>query len=119
MSRCEFDMLSNATLWRKQYRKDSMDRLLRKSAEQEYRIILNDSWTVHSANEQRKYRYEFSDLEGIAFGIKTPLEKKLQIVDVIRNKCNAQQRNHFNFYQATYTPQTSSIKLVPIPISLI
>lgn len=123
MSRCEFDMLSNETLWQKQYRKNSMDRLLRKSAawsaEQEYRIILDDSWTVHSTNEQRKYYYEFSDLEGIAFGIKTPLEKKLQIIDIIRNKCNAQQRNHFNFYQATYTPQTSSIKLIPIPISLI
>ena len=70
------------------------------SYEKEYRLILNNKSILEK--EDRKYRYDFKYLNGIIFGIKTPLSKKLKIIEIIKELCKKHNRNidTFNFYQA-------------------
>lgn len=56
-------------------------------------------------------KYEFNDLEGIVFGIKTPLEAKLKIINIIEEKCKKTNRQDFAFYQAQYSASTGGIKV--------
>lgn len=112
------EIQSNADIWRESYNKNSMDRLLRKSKaweeEQEYRIILDDSWYPHKDDNQRMFQYDFNDLDGIIFGINTPLEQKLEIINIITDKCVAEKRKQFTFYQATYDSEKNYIVYKPV-----
>jgi hypothetical protein len=54
--------------------------------------------------------YEFKQLEGIIFGIKTPIEKKIEICKIIEEKCRAANRTDFKFYQAYYAQEKGSIE---------
>lgn len=111
------EIFEDVDRWREEYHTLNTCRLLRKSvawkAEEEYRIVLDDSWENH--RESRKFLYRFEDLDGIVFGIKTPTEHKLKIIDVIRRKCAEVGRESFNFYQAAYDAQSSQIELDAIP----
>ena len=104
--------------WREEYHANNKRRFLRKSAaweaENEYRIILDDFWENHQ--NSRKFSYKFEDLDGIIFGIKTPTDQKLSIIDAVRKKCEKTGRELFNFYQASYNSKTSQIEIEPIPL---
>ena len=104
--------------WREEYHANNKRRFLRKSAaweaENEYRIILDDFWENHQ--NSRKFSYKFEDMDGIIFGIKTPTDQKLSIIDAVRKKCEKTGRELFNFYQASYNSKTSKIEIEPIPL---
>lgn len=104
--------------WREEYHANNKRRFLRKSAawaaEEEYRIIVDDSWESHQ--KSRSFSYNFEDLDGIIFGIKTPTEQKLSIIDAVRKKCEETGRESFNFYQASYNSKTSQIEMESIPL---
>ncbi|KAA0982634.1 DUF2971 domain-containing protein [Pseudomonas sp. ANT_J12] len=77
-------------------------------AEQEYRIILKSHIDL-SAPKDRLLKYKFKNLDGLIFGIKTPLKDKLRAIDIIKDHCRNAERKSFNFYQAYYDPETKTI----------
>jgi len=58
----------------------------------------------------RTLKYEFQSLEGVIFGMKTSDEDKLQIASVIEQKCRAERRTDFMFYQARFSPESGTIE---------
>ena len=73
------------------------------STEHEYRLTLEGGF-FHDISEiaLRKATYDFSVLEGIVFGIKTPASAKAEIIRIIHAKCVNAQRKNFRFYQARF-----------------
>lgn len=86
--------------------------------EKEYRAILYPSAFDISNADSRKCKYDFNCLNGIIFGIKTPADDKLRIINIIRSLCIKHQRKEFNFYQARYNPSTNKISHHIIDISI-
>ena len=70
--------------------------------EQEYRIVINDYMGVIRKPEDQRLYYDFHDLSGIIFGLRTPNTKKTQIIKIIQKKCRETCRADFHFYQAVY-----------------
>ena len=77
-------------------------------AEQEYRILLKSHINL-SAVKDRLLKYRFKNLDGLIFGIKTPLKDRLKAIRIIKGHCENAKRKTFNFYQAFYDPETKSI----------
>ena len=113
------EVFSDEEKWLANHLRSNEERFLRKSKaweeEREYRIVLDDFWYIHSQNEQRLFRYDFNDLEGIIFGIKTPLEEKLKIIEIVKEKCIETKREPVTFYQAVYDAEKNLINYRPIP----
>lgn len=80
------------------------------SYEKEYRLLLNNMFRQFDTFENRKVVYDFKDLEGIIFGIKTSLENKAKIVKIIKAKCEEHGRNDFLFYQAYFSKESGKIE---------
>jgi hypothetical protein len=85
--------------------------------EDEHRLVLTSSLELFPDENDRKFVYKFSDLEGIIFGISTPLEAKERIINIIREKCKKEGRTEFAFSQATFVPHAG--KIVNQPLELI
>lgn len=75
--------------------------------EQEYRLILD---IIFPFKKDQIVKYDFSYLDGIIFGIRTPLKEKSKIIDIIKQKCKKENRSNFNFYQAYYNITTQTIE---------
>jgi len=107
-------IFGNEEQWREKYWKGFYRVITTKledwNKEKEYRLILSSSLSDFSAPEDRKLKYDFADLKGIVFGIKTPLEDKIKVMKVIDAKCQASGRKDFKFYQAEYSPRSGDIE---------
>lgn len=84
------------------------------SHEKEFRLVITNEWYDHEAD--RKYTYDFNDLDGIIFGIRTSTTEKLKIINIIKEKCKKYNRNSFNFFQAEFDAVTKSIRAIPLSI---
>jgi hypothetical protein len=120
VSECAGAVFSSEEQWRKQYW-DSFSRHVNAKLndwrhEDEYRLILTSALDLFSDAKDRKLTYRFSDLEGIVFGIRTRLEDKEQIINIIRAKCNEHGRKAFTFSQATYAPYSGRIEILPLDL---
>lgn len=106
--------------WRSEYFSNFLKALTTKLAdwkyEQEHRIVLHSDLADYENPEERKLRYDFNDLDGIIFGIKTPLEDKLEIIKVIETKCKEHARTDFKFYQAYYSRQLARIEYAELSL---
>ncbi|WP_141736477.1 DUF2971 domain-containing protein [Oligoflexus tunisiensis] len=71
--------------------------------ENESRLILSGVLDNEIEKADRLLKYDFNSLEGIIFGIKTSIEDKLKIIDIIDKKCSSEGRKDFKFYQASYS----------------
>jgi hypothetical protein len=78
--------------------------------EDEYRLMLTSGLGTFQEAKDRKLVYGFTNLEGIIFGIRTPLEDKVRIVNIIDRKCAEQGRRSFEFSQAIYNAQSGKIE---------
>lgn len=78
------------------------------NAEQEYRIVLKSQVNL-TETKDRLLKYRFRNLDGLIFGIKTPLASKLKAIGIIKKHCLDAERTNFNFYQAFYDPEKKSI----------
>jgi hypothetical protein len=120
-SECKKDMNDSMGNWRKSYWKKFEDSISTKSRdwkyENEYRLIINNSFFNYGNKDNRKLKYDFNDLDGIIFGIKTSSTDKLKIIEIIEKKCRLYGRNNFNFYQARYCKENGRIE--PIKLSLL
>lgn len=111
---------SNIESWRDEYHKNFLSNITRKSKdwkyENEYRLIYSSM--LHDCSEKsfRKFKYQFSDLDGLVFGINTPQAKKIEIIEIIKQKCYEHKRAKFNFYQAYFCHSTQSIKHMPLSL---
>lgn len=100
-------------------------RMLHKSScwnyENEYRCFPSN-WIVEFYGENeigQKYKYDFADLYGIIFGIRTSYEDKLKIINIVRDKCRKHKRNKFEFYQAYFDYDSDKIKKYKLDIKLL
>lgn len=87
------------------------------SRERECRIILTSNLFDLSEPQNRKLHYQFQSLKGIIFGIKTPSEDKLRIINRIEKLCHKYKRSEFSFYQARY--DDASRKIINDPLTKI
>lgn len=100
--------------WRKAYWQSFAEFTTRKledwSFEREYRLVLTSSVVDLTKPETRKATYRFEDLDGIVFGIRTPIEAKLAIARIVEEKCRATGRKDFKFFQAYYSRTKGAIE---------
>ena len=101
-------------LWRDLYWKKFFRDLTIKtrdwSYEKEWRLVLCSSLMDLSKTSNRTLSYKFEDLKGIIFGINMSDEDKMDIIDIILEKCRQMDRPLFEFYQAYYSEESSSIE---------
>lgn len=86
--------------------------------EKESRLVLHNMFQDYSQKNKRKLKYDFNDLEGIVFGIKTSLEDKVRMIEVISKKCKENNRTDFSFYQAYYLKESGKIENMKLDIEL-
>ncbi|MFW3426194.1 DUF2971 domain-containing protein [Aliarcobacter butzleri] len=108
------DFTQDEDKWRKNYWDTFYKNILIKTKdweyEKEYRLILSGLLDDEIKKENRILYYDFKHLKGLIFGIKTSLEDKLKIIDIIANKCKINNRNDFEFYQAYYCHKNKNIQ---------
>ncbi|KYK43852.1 hypothetical protein A1D31_37800 [Bradyrhizobium liaoningense] len=106
------DMFKDESAWRDRYWDTFNRSVTRKHGawqyEQEQRLILTGGDYLDPA--RRITHYQFRDLMGIIFGIKTPTESKIAISEIIEEKCRAAGRTDFKFFQAFYHREKGSIE---------
>lgn len=118
---CADEILSSSNeIWRSNYWSKFHHGITTKSRdwdyEKEYRLILSSSLIDFSDRKDRKLKYNFNDLDGIIFGIKTSLEHKLAIMEIIGKKCQTETRKDFNFYQASFSHDKGCITYAPMSL---
>jgi hypothetical protein len=97
---------SNEENWRKHYWDSITDIAKTKledwKHEQEFRLIIPDILGLKAKHPTAKF--EFSELAGLVFGLKTSTKDKLEIIRIIDEKCRQNNREKFIFKQITYDP---------------
>jgi len=71
--------------------------------EREQRLLLSSALDTYKEPGTRKLMYKFEDLETIIFGMRTRVEDKVKIKEIIDSKCKENNRNNFGFYQVNYS----------------
>jgi hypothetical protein len=111
---CAEDLLSNPSEWIQRHRQTHRDTITTKfrdwQHEREYRLVLDSHAASLDEIEHRKLKYKFEDLEGIIFGINTPIDVKLKVTRIIEKKCKENAREHFEFGQAWYSPFSGKVE---------
>ena len=80
--------------------------------EDEYRMVLNGVLEKEIDEENRTYKYDFADLDGIIFGMNASMDNKLKIMKVIEQKCANAGCKEFEFLQAVYSSGTNKFDVV-------
>ncbi len=119
-SSCCADVFDDEQSWYNRY----IDRFIESSSrktqdwahEKEYRLTLHSRMFDFSPPEKRKLGYEFSDLVGMVFGIKTSDDDKLAIMKVVFEKCKSADRTDFKFYQARFRQESRSFQLAELAL---
>lgn len=106
-SDCGKHLITDIEAWRKSYW-DSFESAYFKKLpewkhEREYRIIISSGLESFKEPKDRLLEYNFEDLEAIIFGMKTPKEERIKIIDIITDKCQKEGRGEFDFYEMTYS----------------
>ena len=84
--------------------------------EQESRLILGHGLIEFSGKKDRILTYKFESLKGIIFGIRTPDEDKLEIINIIEKKCRENNLTDFKFFQAYYSSDSGDIRKYEIQL---
>jgi hypothetical protein len=120
MSSYARDVYDNDDEWKKKYwaefLKVQTTKLEDWAYEEEYRLVLPPVITDLSEPSTRIFRYRFSDLKGIIFGINTSEKDKLAMIRVIHEKCKKESRKEFEFHQAYYAKATGRIEAAPLSV---
>ncbi|MBF6033056.1 DUF2971 domain-containing protein [Pseudomonas sp. P155] len=112
------DIFGNLRKWREHYQSSDKLSLTTKTrhwkSEQEYRLIYKPNFGSNLSNQDRKLKYDFNDLEGIIFGISTPLAEKHKLMKMIEQLCKNLRRDDFTFYQAYYCHTDEKVLYRPV-----
>ena len=79
--------------------------------EEEYRILLPDTFGEFREFEKRCIQYSLDSLKGVIFGIKIEPTKKYQTIRIVKELCLKSQKRDFMFYQAEHDTETGEIKI--------
>lgn len=115
---CHDDMFGTEDKWRASYWEKFYEIITTKaddwSYENEYRLIISPQMVDYSSCESRALEWDFDALDGLIFGIKTPTDKIVAVMQIIQEKCRERNRETFNFYQAGYNKKTGKIDAIPM-----
>ncbi len=113
-STCADEIFTDEEAWKERYWNSFYHGVTRKldawQHEKEMRLLLSGMIFDFSNPSSRVAKYAFDDLEGIIFGINTPIDKKIEIGKIIEEKCRAEGRKDFKFYQAFYSQEKGTIE---------
>ncbi|MGE1174803.1 hypothetical protein [Pseudomonas sp. BW7P1] len=113
LSDCAKEMFENEEKWRESYWENFYHSVTVKlkawDREKESRLILMSFLHDLDNSERRKLRYDFNSLEGVIFGINTPMESKLKIIRNLQKLCEKHKRKEFSLYQARYNEHSRDI----------
>ncbi len=113
---------SNGSDFRQRYWSNFFRDITRKTKdwdyENEYRLINEESLVELTSQNSRLYKYDFSSLKGIIFGIKTKPQDKAKIISCLQNKCKEQSVSEFEFRQSYYCQKSNKIKNYVLDFSL-
>ena len=115
------DIVDNEKEWHKKYWEWINNCLCTKTKdwenENEYRIILTDILDAFPEKSDRCLKYDFKQLKGIIFGIKTSKKDKLKIISIIEEKCKIYKITDFKFYQSSYNNDSGQIVIDEIDLT--
>ena len=115
------DIVDNEKEWHKKYWEWINNCLCTKTKdwekENEYRIILTNILDAFSEKNDRCLKYDFKQLKGIIFGIKTSKKDKLKIISIIQEKCKIYKITDFKFYQSSYNNENGQIVINEIDLT--
>jgi hypothetical protein len=115
-------VLNNQEKWRdgfwNKFEKNKLIKTKDWSYENEYRITWHGLINPEIHEKYRNLKYNFNSLKGLIFGIKTPLEKKCEIIEIIKKKCIENERTEFEFYQAYYCDSKKDIRKIKLNIDI-
>lgn len=113
-SPCGDEMFKSEQAWRDRYWDIFYHGVTRKLKdwhyEKEHRLIIAPMMLNFSTPETRVAHYDFNDLAGIIFGMKTPANARRQVCKIVEEKCRETKRTDFKFYEAYYSQATGSIE---------
>lgn len=119
ISSCAKDVFENEMSWRDAYwsRFNEINTIKLKEWEYEgeYRLLLSSGIGDLTMKEDRLLKYNFSDLAGIIFGIRTPMEKRVEIIKLVEKKCKELKVYGIKFYQASYSSQDGKMATQELP----
>lgn len=108
-------MRKNEESWRNNYQnlfyKSYTIKLPEWAYENECRLVLTNCLDDLLDENDRTLKYKFSSLEGIIFGMKTPIEAQVKIMKIISDKCKQYKKTDFKFYQTRYDSITGMIEI--------
>lgn len=117
---CLEEIYEHYEIWREGYWKCLYDRYCHKTKEweyeNEYRLLLEDTFYAYNEQASRILKYDFSCLKGVILGMKMPMEKRMEMIRVIKEKCKKEKRDNFDIYVAEYNHRRDSIAKRPLNI---
>ena len=119
ISKSFVNMVNDKEEWIKEYEKLVFDVATRKDEdwkhEKEMRLIMPDYWKDEICSTGAAMEYDFSKLVGVIFGINTPENVKLKVIEALESAKKLD--NSFEFYQAYYDYMDGKIAKWEIPIT--
>ncbi len=110
------EMTQDVEMWRNAYWEKATERTIWKHLdwkhEDEQRLIASTVFTDDPAPEP--LTYQFSQLEGIVFGMRMNSDDKLRIIKEIEIKCRSEGRKNFRFFQAYYSPSKGEMDIAEL-----
>ena len=108
----------NEQEWRKNYwsnfEKFSAFKYDNWEVEQEWRLIKSPFYGEELPKEKRIIHYDFEDLKGIIFGVKTTVEDKCKVIKIIEEKCRQHKRSNFKFYQSRFPVYKNKMEVIEL-----
>lgn len=110
------EMVDDIDAWRTSHWENAFKRATWKHPdwkhEDEQRVIASTAFTDDPA--PKPLTYNFSQLEGIVFGMRMSSEDKLRIARVVERKCRAEGRAEFRFFQAFYSSSKGDMDIAEL-----
>lgn len=115
-SKCGRQSTVDESDWRTAYWQDARYSTSTKTRawrdEGESRLVYqSDGFNLDINTSLRAMKYDFSALDGVIFGIRTPARDKIKIIEIVERKCKEAGRTDFNFYQSVQA-RTGEIECV-------
>ncbi|KOO59108.1 hypothetical protein WH43_05885 [Rheinheimera sp. KL1] len=108
------DFVASEKEWRNKYWEKFYEAITLKGEvwkqEREYRAIYTSSIFDLSEHQNRFLNYNFSTLRGVIFGMRIDPESKIKVIKILKEKCRANNRSDFQFYDAYFCSKENKIK---------
>lgn len=110
------EMTDDLDAWRTRYWNHAFKRVSWKhfdwEHEEERRLVASSVLADDPAPEA--LTYDFSQLEGLVFGMRMSSEDKLRTASIVEKKCRATGRTDFRFFQAYYSPSKGEMDIAEL-----